>query len=100
MSCLFVLLSERPHSQGYEQNASEHRHRRWTTIERKSKTVCHFPYPVPWHLEDVQAGTGIILDSGGSKISVSLSPTAHCMSELKSSVFNNDVIPSYVDMCC
>lgn len=31
----------------------------------KPKTLRHLPHPVPRHLEDVQAGAGLLLDGGG-----------------------------------
>lgn len=36
-----------------------------TSAPREPQAVCHFSYPVPRHLEDVQTGPGLFLDRGG-----------------------------------
>lgn len=42
-----------------------YRERGRTFAPGQPQTVCHLPHPVPRDLEDVQAGSGLLLDGGG-----------------------------------
>lgn len=40
----------------------------WTFARGEPQTLCHLPHPVSRHLEDVQAGPGLILDGGRGEL--------------------------------